>query len=118
MKLKAILIDDEKSALQSLAFELKEYCPEIEIVGSTRDPQEGMMMIREKNPDILFLDIEMPVINGFELLQKLPAISFDVIFVTAYDQFAVKAFEFNAVDYLLKPIRKNKLIQSVQKSDG
>jgi two-component system LytT family response regulator len=115
MSLRAILIDDEKSALQSLAFELGAYCPEIEVLAASRDPVEGLSLIREKRPDILFLDIEMPVMNGFELLQQVPTLSFDIIFVTAYDQFAVKAFEFNAVDYLLKPIRKNKLIQSVQK---
>ena len=114
-KLKSILIDDERSSLESLAYELNAYCPDIEVVGTSKDPVEGLQLLLTSPPDVLFLDIEMPGMNGFELLQQLPEISFDVIFVTAYDQFAIKAFDFNAVDYLLKPVRKAKLIQAVQK---
>jgi len=114
-RLKAVLIDDEKSSLESLRFEINEYCPEIEIVGSTKDPFEALQQMSKWGPDIVFLDIEMPGMNGFELLQRLPELSCHIIFVTAYDQFAIKAFEFNAVDYLLKPIRKSKLISAVQK---
>lgn len=114
-KLQAVLIDDEKSSIQSLAYELDAYCPEVEVVQSFRDPEEGMKYLIKSPPDLLFLDIEMPGMNAFELLQKLPEINFDVVFVTAYDQFAIKAFDFNAVDYLLKPVRKQKLIHAVQK---
>jgi two-component system LytT family response regulator len=113
--LRAILIDDEKSSLQSLEFEIKEYCPEVNIVASCKSPEEGIKSIQSEKPDLIFLDIEMPGMNGFELLQSLDSIAFDVIFVTAYDQFAIKAFEFNAVDYLLKPVLKSKLILAVQK---
>jgi two-component system LytT family response regulator len=113
--LKAILIDDEKNSLESLAFELDVYCPEIEVTHTCRDPLQVIQLLKENPPDILFLDIEMPGMNAFDLLQELPEIDFDVIFVTAYDQFAIKAFDFNAVDYLLKPVRKAKLIQAVQK---
>jgi two-component system LytT family response regulator len=113
--LNTILIDDEKSAIQTLAIELEAYCPEVRVIGSYQDPQEGLQALRNQKPDLLFLDIEMPVLNGFELLQKLPVLHFDIVFVTAYDQFAIKAFEFNAIDYLLKPIRKTKLVQAVQK---
>lgn len=113
--LKAILIDDEKSALQSLQLDLSEYCPEIEVVATCKSAADGLRAISEHAPDLLFLDIEMPKMNGFELLQSLAEITFDVIFVTAYDQFAVRAFEFNAVDYLLKPILSSQLIQAVQK---
>jgi len=113
--LKAVLIDDEKGSLESLAFEINAYCPEIEIVATSQDPQEGILKIREWNPDVVFLDIEMPGMNGFELLQKLPEINFNIIFVTAYDQFAIRAFDFNAIDYVLKPVRKAKLISAVQK---
>ncbi len=113
--LKAILIDDEKNSLESLAFEIKAYCPEIIIEATCRDPFAGLQLLKDNPPDILFLDIEMPGMNAFELLQELPDIDFDIIFVTAYDQFAIKAFDFNAVDYLLKPVRKAKLIQAVQK---
>lgn len=113
--LKAILIDDERSSLESLSFEIEAYCPEVEVIGTSNNPEEALKLIRDKAPDLIFLDIEMPGMNGFELLQSLDKIEFDVIFVTAYDQFAVRAFEFNAVDYILKPVRKIKLIHAVQK---
>ncbi len=114
-KLKAILIDDERSSLESLSFEIKEYCPELEVIKTCQNPQDGLNFIQALKPDIVFLDIEMPGMNGFELLSSLQEITFHVIFVTAYDQFAIKAFEFNAVDYILKPIRVSKLISAVQK---
>ena len=114
-KLKAILIDDEKGSLESLSFEIHEYCPEVDIIAKCQDPMDGILKIREIHPDLVFLDIEMPGMNGFELLQQLPELNFNVIFVTAYDQFAIKAFDFNAVDYVLKPVRKAKLISAVQK---
>lgn len=114
-KLKAILIDDERSSIESLSFEINEYCPEVEVIQTCQDPFEGIKCIEANAPDLVFLDIEMPGMNGFELLRSLPDIPFHVIFVTAYDQFAIKAFEFNAVDYLLKPVRKSKLTQAVQK---
>lgn len=114
-QLKAILIDDEKGSLESLTFEIKEYCPEVDIIAACQDPHDGIVKIRQWNPDLVFLDIEMPGMNGFELLQQLKEINFNVIFVTAYDQFAIRAFDFNAVDYVLKPVRKSKLISAVQK---
>ena len=113
--MKAILIDDEMDSLESLQHELKTYCPEVSIAGTYSDPREGLKAILSIEPDLLFLDIEMPHLNGFELLESLPSIEFDVIFVTAYDEFAVRAFKFNAIDYLLKPVMKAKLIQAVQR---
>lgn len=113
--MKAILIDDEKGSLESLSYELREYCPEVEVVAMCQDPKEGRKEIMNRKPDIVFLDIEMPGMNGFELLQSLPETPFHVIFVTAYDQFAIRAFDFNATDYLLKPVRKSKLVNAVQK---
>lgn len=113
--LKAVLIDDERSSIESLTFELDAYCPDVEVIGSFRDPEKAAQKLIGMGPDLIFLDIEMPGMNGFEFLQKLPAINFDVIFVTAYDQFAVRAFEFNAIDYIMKPVRKTKLIQAVNK---
>jgi two-component system LytT family response regulator len=100
-QLRAILIDDEKSSLQSLSYELKAYCPDVEVVAAIKDPVEGLAYLGNTTPDVLFLDIEMPGMNAFELLQQIPEIDFDVIFVTAYDPFAIKAFDFNASDYLL-----------------
>lgn len=114
-RITAILIDDEKSSLESLRIELEEYCPEVEVIGVTQNPLEGVKMIRDKKPNMIFLDIEMPAMNGFELLQTLSPFSFHVVFVTAYDQFAIKAFDFNAVDYLLKPVRRSKLEAAVQR---
>ena len=113
--LKAIIVDDEKSSLESLSFELHEYCPEVEVIAACQDPHEGIRQILSQHPDLLFLDIEMPGMNGFDLLQHIPQAGCQVIFVTAYDQFAIRAFEFNAVDYLLKPVRKTKLVAAVQK---
>jgi len=114
-KLQTVLIDDENSALQSLAYELNAYCPEVEVMAAIKDPVEALSWIPAHRPDLVFLDIEMPALYGFDLLEQLPMLDFDVIFVTAYDQFAIKAFDFNAIDYLLKPIRKSKLIQAVEK---
>ena len=114
-KLKAILIDDEKGSLESLSYELREYCPEVEVVASSQDPKEGLRLIQKWSPDLLFLDIEMPGMNVFEFLQQVSDLSLHVIFVTAYDQFAIRAFDFNAIDYVLKPVRKTKLISAVQK---
>lgn len=114
-ELAAILIDDEKSSLDTLAIELGAYCPEVRVQAKCQEPQEGLDRIRSEKPDLVFLDIEMPGMDGFELLRQAGEIDFDVIFVTAYDQFAIQAFEFNAVDYLLKPVRKAKLVQAVQK---
>jgi two-component system LytT family response regulator len=95
--------------------EIQKYCPEVEVTTTYSDSRKALADLKENTPDLVFLDIEMPHLNGFELLQRLAKIDFDVIFVTAYDEYAVKAFEFNAVDYLLKPILKTKLRQAVQK---
>ena len=115
MPLRAILIDDENSSLRSLSYELKAYCPEVEVIAQFQDPRKALAQIGDLKPDVIFLDIEMPGMNGFDFLQRIEQITFDVIFVTAYDQFAVRAFDFNALDYVLKPVRKAKLIQAVQK---
>ena len=114
-ELTAILIDDELDSLESLQTEIEAYCPGVRIVGAYQKPMEGVKAVKEHSPNVVFLDIEMPEMNGFEVLKQFDQIDFDVIFVTAYDQFAVKAFEFNAQDYLLKPVLKSKLEQAVAK---
>lgn len=116
--IQAWIIDDEYSSLQSLKIEIGAYCPQVIITETFNDPIKALDFIREpKNiePELVFLDIEMPGLDGFGFLQALEEIKFDVIFITAYDQFAIKAFEVNAIDYLLKPIIKQKLVDAVDK---
>ena len=102
--LNAILIDDETNCLKMLEWELKNNCPEVNILGMYDSGKEGLKAINSKKPDVVFLDIEMPYLNGFELFELIPNIDFDVVFTTAYDEYAVKAIKISAVDYLLKPI--------------
>jgi len=114
--MKAIIIDDEPDCVKLLALQLKMYCPQVQVVAACTSSTDGLLQIKELQPDIVFLDIEMPVMNGFQLLEKLEQINFSLVFVTAYDQFAVKAFRFNALDYLLKPIDGKDLTKAVEKA--
>jgi two-component system, LytTR family, response regulator len=114
--LKAVIIDDEPDCVKLLALQLKMYCPLVQVAASCTSSEEGLMKIKEIQPDIVFLDIEMPVMNGFELLEKMDNIQFSLVFVTAYDKFAVKAFRFSALDYLLKPIDGKDLKAAVEKA--
>jgi two-component system LytT family response regulator len=112
--MKALLIDDERLARSELRRLLKVH-PEIEIVGEAVDVPDAMVKIAELKPELLFLDIQMPGDDGFTLLEKLELPLPLVIFTTAYDEFAVKAFEFNALDYLLKPVDPNRLVAALEK---
>jgi two-component system LytT family response regulator len=114
--MKAILIDDEKNALEILEWMIQKKCPEVEIVAMCDSPLEGLEKIKALKPDLIFLDIEMPQLNGFDLLDRLGKHESDVIFTTAYNQFAIKAFKACALDYLLKPIDPDDLIRAVQKA--
>jgi len=114
-EIRAILIDDEPSATESLAIELGMYCPMINVVATCNTPADGLAKIVSLKPDLVFLDIEMPGMNGFELLEQLNQVNFEVIFVTAFDEFAMKAIKFSAVDYLLKPVIDEDLITAVEK---
>ncbi len=111
----AIIIDDEKNGRNTLVGLINSYCPEIKIVGEAFNVESGIESIKRLKPDVIFLDIEMPDGTGFDLLSQINSVGFEVIFVTAYDKYAVKAFQFSAVDYLLKPVRPELLISSVQK---
>ncbi len=113
--LRAILVDDEANCLKMLEWELSDRCPEVEIVKVCSTGKAGLMAIKEEQPDIVFLDIEMPYLNGFEVLELVPEVNFDVIFTTAYDKFAVRAFKSSATDYLLKPIDGDELKAAVDK---
>lgn len=111
--IKVLLIDDEKHCLITLEFILKQL-DEIEIVGMAQTSAEGIKLVEAFNPDIVFLDIEMPNQNGFDFLAQFDSIPFKVIFTTAYDQYAVKALRMNALDYLLKPIDKTDLMNALE----
>lgn len=114
MKFKTILIDDEPIATARLKRLLSEYPDTFDVIDIAENGQEGLEKIETHKPDLIFLDIEMPLLSGFELLAKLEFMPM-VIFVTAFDQFAIKAFEENSIDYLLKPIEKERLEKTVQK---
>jgi two-component system, LytTR family, response regulator len=113
--IKAILIDDEMHCLKTLDLLLGEYCANVQVLEKCNDAVTGLKAIELHKPDLVFLDIEMPEMNGFEMLEHLPQINFAVIFTTGYDQYAIKAFHFSALDYLLKPIEPKELIDAVKK---
>ena len=111
----AIIIDDELKGRIALRQKIKDYCPDIELVGEAADGEEGLQLISSLNPGIVFLDIEMPRMNGFDMLQRLSRKNFHLIFTTAYDQYAIRAIKFAAFDYLLKPVDIEELRAAVQK---
>jgi two-component system LytT family response regulator len=113
--LTTILIDDEKNSLEALRMEIEINCPTLEVVAACRGPHEGLEAIKENSPDLVFLDIQMPDMNGFELLQSIPEVDFDVIFVTAYDTYPMQAIKVSALDYLLKPVDSEELKRAVDK---
>ncbi len=112
----AILIDDEERARDSLRTLLASYCPEVTIIAECGNVPEGVLAINKHNPKLVFLDIEMPEYNGFELLSFFRDVDFEIIFVTAYNEYALKAFEVSAVDYILKPVDIDKLKTAVEKA--
>ncbi len=113
--MKAVLIDDELHSLEILKYELGKGCPEVNVIGSALGGMEGLQMIKTLKPDIVFLDIEMPMLNGFDLLEKLDQINFMIVFITAFDQYAIKAFKYSAIDYLLKPVTAKDLVETVER---
>jgi two-component system LytT family response regulator len=114
--MKAVLIDDEKHNIDNLRGLLNTYCPQVEVSGAAANADEGKILIMKIQPDIIFLDIQMPQKNGFDLLKELSTYDFEVIFVTAHDQYAIQAMRFAAVDYLLKPIDINELQSAVDRA--
>lgn len=113
--LNAIIIDDELNALHVLDLQLKSYCPNVNILQLCEGGEEGIAAILSLKPDLIFLDIEMPIANGFDVIEATKHMTYKVIFTTAYDQFAIKAFKYSAIDYLLKPIDIEELIFAVDK---
>ena len=114
--LRTIIIDDEPSAVNVLSLLLKKKCKEdVEIIATSASPAEGRELIERHSPDLVFLDIEMPGMTGIDLLRSFPNPTFQVVFVTAYDAYAVEAFRLSAVDYLLKPVEADDIVNTVQK---
>lgn len=116
-KLRAILIDDERSGLRSLYEKLQKHCPAVEVLEQCDTAEKGITAIDTLRPDLVFLDVEMPVMNGFVLLQHVVYKNFELIFVTAYDHYAIRAIRYSALDYLLKPVEVDELKAAVQKAD-
>jgi two-component system LytT family response regulator len=114
--LKAIIVDDEPDSIKMLELQLKAFCPEIEVAATFTSSLKATDVIDYIKPDILFLDIEMPQLSGFDLLERLHLKNCSVVFVTAYNQYALKAIKFNALDYLLKPVEESELIAVVKKA--
>jgi len=113
--IRSIIIDDEPHCVRALQNDLQKSCPAVEILDTCNSAKEAMLSIKKNNPDLIFLDVEMPWMNGFEMLELLGDVKFSIIFTTAHDEFAAKAFRISAVDYLLKPIDANDLKVAVQK---
>ena len=112
----AVIIDDEDNNIENVKELLRLHCPEVMVVSSAFNAELGKKIILSDKPDLVFLDIQMPGKNGFELLQSLPAYSFEIIFVTAYDKYGIQAVKFAAIDYLLKPIDIDELKLAVKKA--
>lgn len=114
--LTAVLVDDEEHCTDTLAWMLGEYCPSVKVQQVFNDPAAALKYLQHDSPDLLFLDIEMPVLNGFDLLKALGNMRSALVFTTAYDEFAIKAIKHNALDYLLKPVDKDDLRKAIDKA--
>jgi two-component system, LytTR family, response regulator len=112
----ATIIDDEPDCCEALTMLLERYCPEVKVLDICYSPEAAIQSVKEHHPQIFFLDIEMPFMNGFELLERLGNINFELIFTTSYDQYAIKAIRFSALDYLLKPVDREELQKAVRKA--
>lgn len=112
---KTLIVDDEQDAVSFIGSIIREYCPKLEVIGTANSAKEGVQFILEKQPELVFLDVEMPHGSGFDLLAQFPKKMFDVVFITAFNQYAMKAIKFSAVDYILKPINISEFIEAVEK---
>ena len=114
--IKAVIIDDEKDSIDTLKWKLENYCPDVSVISSFERPADGVSYLKKNPVDLLFLDIEMPMLTGFDVLEELGRdISFDIIFITAYDNFGIQAVKFSALDYLLKPVQNKELKEAIDK---
>ena len=115
--LRAVVIDDIETIRKNHIAIIKSNCQNISIVGQADSVESGIKLIRQLSPDLVFLDVEMPDGTGFDLLQKLLPLNFKVIFITGFEDFAIRAFRFSAIDYLLKPLDANELVEAVKKAE-
>lgn len=113
--IKCVLVDDETNSLEMMEWLLKTYCPEVKVEAMCNSAELGIEAIHKYKPDVVFLDIEMPHMNGFDMLEQFDRLFFDVVFCTAYDQFAIKAFKYSALNYLLKPVDPDDLKESIRR---
>lgn len=113
--IRCVLIDDENNSLEMMEWLIKTYCPQVSIVAMCNSSEKGIEAIKKFKPDVVFLDIEMPHMNGFDMLEQFDKLFFDVVFCTAYDQFAIKAFKYSALNYLLKPVDPADLQETIRR---
>jgi len=113
--IRCVLVDDEADSLEVIAMLLKTYCPAVKIEAACNTAEKGIAAIEQYRPDVVFLDIEMPNMNGFDMLEKFDELFFDVVFITAYHQFAIKAFRYSALNYLLKPVDPDDLLETIRR---
>jgi len=112
--MKALIIDDERHCIEALQTLITKYCQDIEVVDTCQDGQCGLVSIQKHDPELVFLDIAMPRMNGFDMLNELDEINFEIIFTTAHDNYAINAFKVSAIDYLLKPVDRKELVHAVE----
>lgn len=115
--LRTLIIDDESPVRNTLSGLLNKTCPQVKLIGEAEGVRSGIQAIKEKSPDLILLDIKMNDGTGFDLLNYFDNIFFKIIFITAYEEYAIKAFEFSAIDYILKPVNPEKLIKSIKKAE-
>ncbi len=113
--LRCVIVDDEPDAIQFIQSIITEYCPGLEVVGAANSAKDGVDVIRDTIPDLVFLDVQMPHGSGFDLLSSFQEKSFEVIFITAFNHYAIQAIKFSAVDYILKPININEFLEAIKK---
>lgn len=115
--LRAVIIDDIESIRRDNVMMIKTHCPNVSVIGQADSVESGVALVKQLSPDLVFLDVEMPDGTGFDLLQRLKPVTFKIIFITGYEDFAIRAFRFSAIDYLLKPLRSTDLIEAVAKAE-
>jgi len=116
MEINAIIVDDEQKSRSSLRKLLSDFCTEVNVVAEAADINEAQVLIEKMQPHVVFLDVEMPYGTGFDLLERIGDINFEVVFITAYSQYAVEAFKYASIDYILKPVDIDTLIRSVERA--